>query len=79
MEPREPAQPIEWSRFSPKVQAHGRCRYCEAPAEFMRKHPPHPWRKGYAPFRNGQWVALCRTHAKIPVPGTPSGARPEGG
>ena len=43
---------IQWYCFSPRIQAHGLCRYCDTPASYMRKRG-----KGY-------WQAVCEKHAK---------------
>jgi hypothetical protein len=46
-------KPIHWACFSPRVQAHGQCRYCGDPARYMR----HGGLKG-------EWIALCEWHAR---------------
>ena len=45
-------KPIQWAYFSPKVQAHGLCRYCSEQAVYMRKGT-----KGY--------IALCKKHSSV--------------
>lgn len=48
---------IRWEVMSPKVQAHGRCRYCERPAHYMK-----PVQRGRA--SRTHYVALCDHHAQ---------------
>lgn len=43
--------PIEWHLFSPRVQSHGLCRYCDERAVAMRKLS-----KG--------WALICLTHRR---------------